>query len=285
MEDLIEAYLSVYEESDIKARAKAAVDHQRHGTHGDDDALEQSTKAVKKATKYPGRQGPITTPSLPESYDGFDEEYVELNRKRQNRMTDQTLRHMKRGSDDDWEKIYKIENERDTQTPEVSKAKSAANRNRPEAEKRSKAVNETIDLYDLVLDHLLDEGYADTEENAITIMANMSEEWIDEIIDEAQIMSVSDSGGNIKYRLPRGIDRIQTALQRLKDKKNETRNRAGKEENQRHTRNAIQQMNANPGTGSASADHGGAGDKTGRFYHYNLKDTDHIARRRRASGR
>lgn len=108
MEDLIEAYFSVYEESDIKARAKAAVDHQRHGTHGDDDALEQSTKAVKKATKHRGMK---VTPSLPES----------------------------------------------------------------------------ADLYDLVLDHLLDEGYADTEENAITIMANMSEEWIDEIIDEAYV--------------------------------------------------------------------------------------------------
>jgi hypothetical protein len=36
---------------------------------------------------------------------------------------------------------------------------------------------ESVDLYDIVLDHLLDEGYASTIENAEAIMANMSEEW------------------------------------------------------------------------------------------------------------
>jgi hypothetical protein len=64
------------------------------------------------------------------------EGYVELNRKRQNRMTDQSMRHMNKGSDDDWEKAYKIENERDTQTPEVSKSKSAENRVRGEKKRR-----------------------------------------------------------------------------------------------------------------------------------------------------
>lgn len=65
---------------------------------------------------------------------------------------------------------------------------------------------EEIDSYDLVLDYLLDEGYADSEDNAITIMANMSEEWIDDILDEAvlgarkgHIRSVVGKGGSIKY--------------------------------------------------------------------------------------
>ena len=43
------------------------------------------------------------------------------------------------------------------------------------------------DAYDVILSHLLDEGFADTEQNAITIMANMSEAWIDEILDEAKV--------------------------------------------------------------------------------------------------
>ena len=46
-------------------------------------------------------------------------------------------------------------------------------------------VEETVDLYDVVLEHLLDEGFADTEEAATVIMANMSEEWRDDILDEA----------------------------------------------------------------------------------------------------
>jgi hypothetical protein len=44
------------------------------------------------------------------------------------------------------------------------------------------AMGEAVDLYDVVLSHLLDEGYADTQEAAEAIMVNMSEEWIDSIV-------------------------------------------------------------------------------------------------------
>ena len=42
---------------------------------------------------------------------------------------------------------------------------------------------ETVDLYDVIMNHLLDEGYADTQEAAEVIMVNMSEEWRIEIIN------------------------------------------------------------------------------------------------------
>jgi hypothetical protein len=42
---------------------------------------------------------------------------------------------------------------------------------------------ESFDLYDLVLAHLIDEGYAETQEAATAIMANMSEGWVDAIVD------------------------------------------------------------------------------------------------------
>jgi hypothetical protein len=42
--------------------------------------------------------------------------------------------------------------------------------------------NEQVDLYDIILSHLLDEGYAETQEAAEAIMVNMSEEWRDSII-------------------------------------------------------------------------------------------------------
>jgi hypothetical protein len=47
----------------------------------------------------------------------------------------------------------------------------------------ARRLGEDVDLYDLVLEHLLDEGFADTEEAATVIMANMSEEWRDDIIE------------------------------------------------------------------------------------------------------
>jgi hypothetical protein len=43
---------------------------------------------------------------------------------------------------------------------------------------------EQVDLYDIILSHLLDEGYADTEEAATAIMANMSEEWRESIVEK-----------------------------------------------------------------------------------------------------
>ena len=42
---------------------------------------------------------------------------------------------------------------------------------------------ESFDLYDLILAHLVNEGYAETHESAIAIMANMSEAWVDTIVD------------------------------------------------------------------------------------------------------
>ena len=43
--------------------------------------------------------------------------------------------------------------------------------------------HESYDLYDIILSHLLDEGYADTQEAAERIMVNMSEEWRESIVE------------------------------------------------------------------------------------------------------
>ena len=42
---------------------------------------------------------------------------------------------------------------------------------------------EQADLYDIILSHLIDEGYADTEQAAEAIMVNMSEEWRGSIVE------------------------------------------------------------------------------------------------------
>ena len=43
---------------------------------------------------------------------------------------------------------------------------------------------EEVDIYDIILSHLLDEGYAETPEAAEAIMVNMSEEWRANILNE-----------------------------------------------------------------------------------------------------
>jgi hypothetical protein len=48
------------------------------------------------------------------------------------------------------------------------------------------------DLFDIIKGHLLDEGYADTEEAATAIMANMSEEWKQSILSEDPVQDYRD---------------------------------------------------------------------------------------------
>ncbi len=73
-------------------------------------------------------------------------------------------------------------------------------------------VEDTIvdfDFYDMVLDHLIDEGYAETIEDAETIMANMGQEWRDEILDE-----VTGFGGHIDPRTGKLTGKVSPAQQR-----------------------------------------------------------------------
>jgi hypothetical protein len=49
--------------------------------------------------------------------------------------------------------------------------------------KMTKTQREETDIYDIILSHLLDEGYAETPEAAEVIMVNMSEEWREGIVE------------------------------------------------------------------------------------------------------
>lgn len=45
-------------------------------------------------------------------------------------------------------------------------------------------VKEESDLFDIILEYLVAEGYADTNQSALVIMANMSEEWKKSIVEQ-----------------------------------------------------------------------------------------------------
>jgi hypothetical protein len=65
----------------------------------------------------------------------------------------------------------------------IGRAIDAANAARTNEKKRL-TQSENYDLYDVILSHLLDEGYADTEQAAEAIMVNMSEDWRESIVEE-----------------------------------------------------------------------------------------------------
>ena len=50
---------------------------------------------------------------------------------------------------------------------------------------RKKKIQDSYDLYDTILSHLMNEGYADTIESAEGIMVNMSKDWMGSIVEEA----------------------------------------------------------------------------------------------------
>ena len=52
----------------------------------------------------------------------------------------------------------------------------------PKKLRKQAAIGEEFDLYDIILSHLINEGYAETIESAEAIMVNMSEDWRDSII-------------------------------------------------------------------------------------------------------
>jgi hypothetical protein len=56
--------------------------------------------------------------------------------------------------------------------------------------KMTKTQKEQVDIYDIILSHLLDEGYAETQEAAEVIMVNMSEEWRDSIVEEENLQEM-----------------------------------------------------------------------------------------------
>ena len=66
--------------------------------------------------------------------------------------------------------------------PHLDKKKTMLKKLSRKAWSRVEQNNEAVDLYDIILSHLLDEGYADTEQAAEAIMVNMSEDWKNSII-------------------------------------------------------------------------------------------------------
>ncbi len=145
--------------------------------------------------------------------------------------------------------------------------------------------------YDIVLDHLLDEGYAETVESAEAIMVNMSEEWIDEILDEAQqIMSVSGKGG-LKHMINPTVLKLQNAASRERQQR-QAREKAAKEaantkRSEQARKTSIATLNAKPGADSGDYDAGyhGDDDASNGDRHYSLSRTNRSARKRRETGR
>ena len=88
-------------------------------------------------------------------------------------------------------------------------------------------VSESFDLYDIILSHLLDEGYADTEQAAEAIMVNMGEEWRESIVEakvDEKLPEHERSGARLKrYDNPSGALALGGGQQRARRAEHEER--------------------------------------------------------------
>ena len=82
---------------------------------------------------------------------------------------------------------------------------------------------EDVDFFDTIKGHLMSEGYADTEEAALAIMANMSEEWKESILegtpaDRARraVQNQRDGYHGDDHALRKEMEALKAAMLRLK---------------------------------------------------------------------
>ena len=82
---------------------------------------------------------------------------------------------------------------------------------------------EEVNIYDIILSHLLDEGYAETPEAAEAIMVNMSEDWRQDIMEISQktatrAYAASSTGEFEGQDSPRDVKRTDNLRKHIKRK-------------------------------------------------------------------
>ena len=78
---------------------------------------------------------------------------------------------------------------------EEHKGKKKGKKEKEEKDEDEEEMEESVELFDYILEHLVVEGYADTNKAALAIMANMSEEWKQDIVEG---MTMKDFKANRK---------------------------------------------------------------------------------------
>ena len=182
MQDLTEAYFSIYENHDDLNEGTRRTEYLQKKFN------KQNQQNPGSAHKYiPGKQN--TGSALQKAKESerhmrgdFNEEQFPLKNKDK---AVQIIRNLRQtieaeiANASQTRSAKKPPTTKPEQTPTLRRSRGTTNKS-GDTWKASTA--EQFDFYDLVLDYLLDEGYADTEENAISMMSAMSEDWINSII-------------------------------------------------------------------------------------------------------
>ena len=91
-------------------------------------------------------------------------------------------------------------------------------------------IKDSYDLYDIILSHLLDEGYAETQEQAEVIMVNMSEDWRESIMEAMKPLPV---GKMLKQAARHSNPEQVTKMAKVADDHNPKKSKRKEDDNRR----------------------------------------------------
>ena len=109
------------------------------------------------------------------------------------------------------DRIHNAASDRESQSRGLARAKRNKKRGPGPRKARTDAMRdmansgfaESYDIYDIILSHLLDEGYCNTVEAAEVLMVNMSEEWREDILDEGIGSAIKGAIGSLFRKSPK----------------------------------------------------------------------------------
>ena len=119
--------------------------------------------------------------NLQEAYNQVHQVDEELTGARKQKASDLLDRKLR-----DVETLRRLSARKRQKPEDVGSGNKARRRAGKEVKDSTLAISDSYDYYDIILSHLLDEGYAETPEAAEVIMVNMSEEWVKSIVEELE---------------------------------------------------------------------------------------------------
>ena len=128
-----------------------------------------------------------------------------------------------------WEDMYEMYVNLDEEAPERitkrTRNKRLMKNAGPARVHNPNNMGEETNLFDTILEYLVAEGYADTNESALAIMANMSEEWRESIVEAIQIprpapqkyMNMNSGSGSVAPKPDMSTPQDKIEAQRIKN--------------------------------------------------------------------
>ena len=211
LDNFVEFVYSLSEDLTVLTEARAA--KKRTGgksyeeVKAEIDRKEAAKKAAKKKASEAAQERTETEKKEPESKGADTEAKAQQPKKRPIRdaIARQVLAGMERHR-----KAMELARETGKTVAKAAAVTHEAGRRAGEHVKKhglKSLANEEFDNFDVILEYLVAEGYADTNQAALAIMANMSEEWKQSIVE-----------GGVGFTIPSRIDDFNNRRDELKNR-------------------------------------------------------------------